>query len=473
MPRLAVLALVALAAALAPAAQTLAVTATQPADFAAAVPLATELRVTFSEPLAAVPALVLWPDSAATRGTPTLSADGRTAVYPVALLPGTRYVALVPLAEATSGATLGRPAALNFTTAPTAGTLTVRGTVSDPAGAAVDRTLVALATVDLASGAVSLVAVRVLDAAASSQAYTLGPVPIGLYSVAAIRLPGALYGDDDAPAYGVYDPNGDGVPDPVIVPVGVDVALQPLPAQTARDGLAEAQAAAGGSLPGARLVGLSPTPVDAGGAAPVWSYRFDADGERVLVVSLGLVAVPVPEEPAAPGAPALPEPFVDSDAVVASADAAGGAAFRATHAARTVVVTLGTDPMPAWRADYVATDGAAVVGSFSAVVDLATGTVLSTTAGEGAPSSPAARLALAGPNPSAGGAVVSVTLSQARDARVAVVDALGRTVAVLVDGPLPAGTTALRWTGGAAPGVYRLTLAVDGAATSLGLTISR
>jgi|GEM_PF-5013808 len=473
MVRLAALALVATLSSLAPTAQTLTVTGTQPSDFAAGVPLSTEVRVTFSEALSAPPALVLFPDSAATRGTPTLSSDARTAVYPLTLEANTRYVALVPLAEAASGARLVRPAALNFTTAASAGSLTVRGAVSDPAGASVDRTLVALATADLATGAVSLIALRVLDASGSSQAYALGPVPIGLYVVAAVRLPGALYGDDELPAFGVYDTNGDGLPDPVIVPINVNVELEPLPGTTAREGLADAQAAADGSLPGARLVGLPPTLVDEGGTAPVWSYLFDADGARVRVVSLGLLAIPVPEEPSAPGAPSLPDPFVDSDAVIAAADAGGGADFRATHAARTVAVTLGTDDAPAWRADYVAADaGGTVAGRFSAIVDLATGTVLSTTSGEDAPAG-TARLALAGANPSAGDAVVTVTLDRARHARVTVVDALGRTVAVLADGPLPAGTTALRWAGVAAPGVYRATLDADGLRDALGLTVAR
>ncbi len=459
--------------ALAAQAQTFTVTSTQPADFAAGVPLATELRVTFSEALASPPALVLFPDSAATRGTPALSPDGRTAIYPLTLEAATRYVALVPLAEAVSGSTLARPAAVNFTTSPSAGSLTVRGTVSDPAGGSVDRTLVALATADLTTGAVSLIAIRVLDASSASQAYALGPVPIGLYVVAAVRLPGALYGDDDLPALGFYDTNDDGVPDPVIVPINVNVALQPLPASTAREGLADAQAAADGSLPGATLVAVPPTVVDAAGASPVWSYLFDADGERVRVVSLGLLALPVPEPPATPGAPALPEPFVDSDAVIAAADAAGGAAFRATHAARTVVVTLATDEAPAWRADYVATDASGTVaGRFSAVVDLVTGTVLSTTAGEAAPST-AARLALAGANPSSDGADVTLTLDRPRVVRVAVVDALGRTVAVLADGPLPAGASTLRWGAGAAAGVYAVRVTGDTFALTRRLTVVR
>lgn len=454
-------------------AQPLTVAATQPTDFAAGVPLTTEVRVTFSEPLAAVPPLVLWPDSAATRGPVSLSADGRTAAYPLTLAPDTRYVALVPLATAASGATLARPAALNFTTAPTSGSLTVRGTVSDPAGAAVDRTLTALVTADLATGAVSLVALRVLDAASPSQTYALGPVPLSLYLVAAIRLPGALYDPASTvpPAFGFYDSNGDGVPDPVIVPFNVNVALAPLPGSTARDELSAARAAAEEALPGAVLVAIPPQPVDEGGAAPVWSYLFGAGAERVRIVALGLVSIPVPEPPGDPSAPALPEPFVDSDAALAAAEAGGGAAFRAEHAARTVAVAMGTDgppaaPGPVWRVTYTAATGATVVARLDVLVDLVTGAVVGSTAGEDRPGAtdPAGpTLRLAGAHPARGAMTARLTLPRPAHARVTVVDAAGRRVAVLADRPMEAGAHVLEWPAGVAPGPYWLVLDADDA----------
>lgn len=65
------------------------------------------------------------------------------------------------------------------------------------------------------------------------------------------------------------------------------------------------------------------------------------------------------------------------------------------------------------------------------------------------------------PNPSAGAATVRVTLPSAEAIRVSVVDALGRTAAVLHDGTLGAGEHALS-VRGLAPGVY--TVRVQGAA---------
>jgi hypothetical protein len=58
----------------------------------------------------------------------------------------------------------------------------------------------------------------------------------------------------------------------------------------------------------------------------------------------------------------------------------------------------------------------------------------------GAPAPTPDVLALtASPNPTAGATAVSLTLPEAGEALVAVFDALGRRVAVLHDGPLPAG----------------------------------
>lgn len=59
------------------------------------------------------------------------------------------------------------------------------------------------------------------------------------------------------------------------------------------------------------------------------------------------------------------------------------------------------------------------------------------------------------PNPFARRATLVVTLGTAADVRVAVYDVLGRKVAVLTEGPLPAGEHTLRFDGARLPaGVY-------------------
>ncbi len=76
------------------------------------------------------------------------------------------------------------------------------------------------------------------------------------------------------------------------------------------------------------------------------------------------------------------------------------------------------------------------------------------TAGE-EPAAPGAFALSAAPNPFQSTSAVTLVLDEAGAARVSVVDALGRRVAVLHDGPLSAGPHAFRLDGGAlAPGVY-------------------
>ena len=72
-------------------------------------------------------------------------------------------------------------------------------------------------------------------------------------------------------------------------------------------------------------------------------------------------------------------------------------------------------------------------------------------------------LGLPFPNPARGAVTVPLALDEPQAVRVTVLDPLGRTVAVLHDGPLPAGSHALVWDGAAAlaTGVYLVRLDAD------------
>ncbi len=83
-------------------------------------------------------------------------------------------------------------------------------------------------------------------------------------------------------------------------------------------------------------------------------------------------------------------------------------------------------------------------------------------------------LRLAGPNPTGARARLVLTLDAARSVRVDVLDALGRTVAVLHDGPVRAGETALEVDAAALPpGVYAVRVAGDGVRAVQRLTVAR
>ncbi len=76
------------------------------------------------------------------------------------------------------------------------------------------------------------------------------------------------------------------------------------------------------------------------------------------------------------------------------------------------------------------------------------------TAATGGPHDAPFALGLPRPNPTTGAARLSLAVPEAGAVRVVVVDALGRAVATLLDGPLAAGTHEVAWDGRGAAGVY-------------------
>ena len=91
-----------------------------------------------------------------------------------------------------------------------------------------------------------------------------------------------------------------------------------------------------------------------------------------------------------------------------------------------------------------------------------------------APADPAAALGPPAPNPFRDGAAVTVTLAAPGPVRLALLDVLGREVAVLLDGDLAAGTRSVAVDGsGLAAGVYVLRLQTPAGVTSRRLTRAR
>lgn len=95
----------------------------------------------------------------------------------------------------------------------------------------------------------------------------------------------------------------------------------------------------------------------------------------------------------------------------------------------------------------------------------------------GEPDAPAsasgASLAALRPNPTTRGAETTLTLPADAAVRVSVVDVLGREVAVVYDGTLPAGAHPLRLPAGLAPGIYAVVAATAEARLTERLTVTR
>lgn len=92
----------------------------------------------------------------------------------------------------------------------------------------------------------------------------------------------------------------------------------------------------------------------------------------------------------------------------------------------------------------------------------------------GAPPASGLALSAPAPSPTAGSAVVALTLGEAQSVRAAVYDALGRRVAVLHDGPLAAGTHDLALDASRLPpGVYAVRASGASLAATVRLTVAR
>jgi photosystem II stability/assembly factor-like uncharacterized protein len=78
------------------------------------------------------------------------------------------------------------------------------------------------------------------------------------------------------------------------------------------------------------------------------------------------------------------------------------------------------------------------------------------------------------PNPCADRTAIPFTLSRASHVRIDVMDAIGRIVATVMDGELPAGVHRAEWlTGGLPAGVYRCRIAAGSASASRWITVAR
>jgi|GEM_PF-3172275 len=132
-----------------------------------------------------------------------------------------------------------------------------------------------------------------------------------------------------------------------------------------------------------------------------------------------------------------------------------------------VIDSLGTAPFGTRM------DSAAVVPFPGAFMVRATGRPAGTSSSAEDPSRGAPTLALAGPHPARSAVALRVTLPAAGDARLDVLDALGRRVARLADGAMGAGAHVVRWDASrVAAGVYVARLTAGGVSRALRIIVA-
>jgi hypothetical protein len=265
------------------------------------------------------------------------------------LKPDTRYVFGLIGAFSLTGDPLDKPVAFTFTTGDVLPTGTVSGTLNSNLGNPTDA-VVALFNRLFDNKPEALAVVSSIEGI-----YTLNYVPSDTYLVAAakdIDQDGEIFPHEGIDIIAVYDHNRDGFLDPLITSEGgdmpgIDMTLMTWIPITARLQYAETESEAKKWSSDAHLVVASSSNVSSAGEGPMWGYHFyspSMDDYFIVGASSEIVwewSWPGDEEEELPDSIALPVDWIDSNIAADSAEAHGGATFRADHPDAEVVAYLG------------------------------------------------------------------------------------------------------------------------------------
>ncbi|MBC7188390.1 MAG: T9SS type A sorting domain-containing protein [Calditrichaeota bacterium] len=340
-----------------------AVVSTVPGNGATNVDTAATFVITFNAPLD-TSARFAWPrdfyiglSMTPEPGEPdsvTLSPDLRTVrIHNLHLWPDTRFCLAILGARSSTGSVLQLPVVVTFTTGSTLPTATVSGIITLPGGDP-SGTVVALFS-DLFSGDVQAMAV----VPGLSGAYMAQYVPPGRYWPVALKDVDHSGDFDPNPAadlLAVYDPNGDGVADSLVVDdgatvTGVNMTLSTFTALTARQRYAATAALVRGWSADADLVWLAAPDLSPSGTAPLWLYLFFSRREQRLygIMASSFFLAPFHWDEEVPDTTALPDNWVDSDVAADSAEAHAGEAFRQANPDAHLSAFLSHLELPATR----------------------------------------------------------------------------------------------------------------------------
>lgn len=337
------------------------VVSTSPAHGAAGVDTSATFSITFNSPIdtsAHFPFpegffvnLFLYPDTLI--GEPdsiALSPDFKTVyVYNPHFYPNTDYFFVISDAVSQAEDSLALPYSLLFTTGSSLPTATVSGTVTYPGN---DPTATLVALLDGYPFGEGGESVNGTVIATSGGAYSIDYVAPGTYWPVAAKNFFVNSGGSIEPqaggAIGFYDADGDYTPDSIVVtagaPVsGIDFSLATIFAQTARNHYPLIESLAQAWAADAMLIWVGSGVIEPDGNSSSWQYGFYSPAlmqhRGWLALGNMVVAVSISASPA--DTQAVPQNWLNSDTVMAVAEAHGGQQFRQLYPDAEIFAFLG------------------------------------------------------------------------------------------------------------------------------------
>jgi hypothetical protein len=448
-----------------------------PANGAVGVALSSTVSFTFSEPLdtsrhigddgLCVVFLAHDPSDSLEGIGITFSPDRRTISFDLLHTANTDFVWLVSAAWGETGDTLSMPYPLCYTTAANHGAYNVGGTISAEGGGSPAAAVVGLMDQSpFAQGHPSLFAGTVVTNVNGT--YTVPFVRPGVYYPICAR-DGNHDGnmDGEADMIGFYDPEHTGQPQSITVTdadvTNLNLVLSHLNHwTTARENLDTAQAIAAslGSDYHLMVIQSSNDSVGTDGRSRDWSYcYYSAERQRSMNLYIGSMHTEVDTSNNTiypPNEQTMPLDFMDSDAIMAIADAHGGSLIRTQHDIQQVRLSGGNlqwyvpqDPsLIFWVAEYSWQVSDSVSNTWRVFMDVHTGEVLDIQAVKPIPSGGTVQefsLLPNYPNPFNPSTTVPFVLPRDSHVDLGVYDVLGREVRTLVNGNMTAGTHLIRF----------------------------
>ena len=269
----------------------------------------------------------------------TLSADLTTFyAHNLHLASNTTYYFVIVNAVSTTGDSLQTPYPLLFTTGGSLPNSSVSGTINYPGYDPTGTWMVLIDNDPFGFDTEKGVIVNGAIVSNSSGSYISEYVHAGIYWPVAVKDFYIGWGGNieinPGSAMGFYDPNGDNIPDSIVVSAGsqvtgINLNLQTIIQHTAREIFPQVQLAAQSWSTDARFIQLYCEP-EPDGSGINWPYMFYSPslGDYQMCISIGGILIQVDIQENLEDTLAIPDSWLDSDTVMAIAENHGGRDFR-------------------------------------------------------------------------------------------------------------------------------------------------